>query len=55
MPSLKPELNTCRPTKEPKARPERKPLPEHLQREVVTHAPSRDCCAGLRRPVAAVR
>jgi transposase len=33
------------PTKEPKARPERKPLPEHLQREVVRHAPSGDCCA----------
>jgi transposase len=33
------------PSKEPKARPERKPLPEHLSREVVTHAPSGDCCA----------
>src|SRR5579863_3538952 len=33
------------PTKEPKARPERKPLPEHLSREVVTHTPSGDCCA----------
>jgi len=32
------------PTKEPKARPERKPLPEHLSREVVTHSPSGDCC-----------
>jgi transposase len=32
-------------TKEPKARPERKPLPEHLSREVVTHTPSGDCCA----------
>jgi transposase len=32
------------PTREPKARPERKPLPEHLPREVVTHAPDRDCC-----------
>ncbi len=31
--------------KEPKARPERKPLPEHLSREVVTHTPSSDCCA----------
>jgi transposase len=31
-------------TKEPKARPERKPLPEHLSREVVTHSPSGDCC-----------
>ena len=33
------------PSKEPKARPERKPLPEHLSREVVTHTPSGDCCA----------
>ena len=33
------------PAKEPKARPERKPLPEHLSREVVTHTPSGDCCA----------
>ena len=32
------------PTKEPKARPERKPLPEHLSREVITHAPSSACC-----------
>ena len=32
------------PTKEPKARPERKPLPEHLSREVITHTPSGDCC-----------
>lgn len=32
------------PSKGPKARPERKPLPEHLLREVVTHAPNRDGC-----------
>jgi septal ring factor EnvC (AmiA/AmiB activator) len=32
------------PIKEPKARPERKPLPEHLSREVVTHSSSGDCC-----------
>ena len=32
------------PDKEPKSRPERKPLPDHLPREVRTHAPSRDCC-----------
>ena len=31
-------------TNEPKARPERKPLPEHLLREVIRHAPSRDGC-----------
>jgi len=30
--------------KEAKLRPERKQLPEHLPREVVTHAPKRDCC-----------
>jgi transposase len=33
------------PAKEPKTRPMRKPLPEHLSREVVTHTPSGDCCA----------
>jgi transposase len=33
------------PAKEPKAHPERKPLPEHLEREVVTHSPQRSCCA----------
>lgn len=32
------------PGKEPKARPERKPLPEHLAREVIKHAPQGDCC-----------
>ena len=32
------------PAQEPKTRPVRKPLPEHLSREVVTHAPGRDCC-----------
>jgi transposase len=31
---------------EPKTRPQRKPLPEHLSREVITHAPDRDCCPG---------
>jgi transposase len=29
---------------EPKARSRRKPLPEHLPREVVTHLPHGDCC-----------
>lgn len=40
------------PTKEPKPRPERKPLPEHLSREAVTHTPSGDCradCGGQLR------
>ena len=32
------------PTQEPKARPERKPLPEQLPREVFNYAPDRDCC-----------
>ena len=32
------------PAPEPKTPTERKPLPEHLQREVVTHAPDRHCC-----------
>jgi transposase len=32
------------PPTEPKARSERKPLPEHLKREEVMHRPERDCC-----------
>jgi transposase len=32
------------PEKQPKSRPERKPLAEHLERVVVTHAPAADCC-----------
>jgi transposase len=32
------------PDKQPKTRPERKPLAEHLERVVVTHAPAADCC-----------
>ena len=32
------------PRKEPKPRSERKPLPEHLKREEVTHKPDTDCC-----------
>jgi transposase len=32
------------PTKEAKPRSERKPLPEHLKREEVTHKPGSDCC-----------
>jgi transposase len=31
---------------ESKTRPQRKPLPGHLSREVITHAPDRDCCPG---------
>jgi len=32
------------PDKEATPRPARKPLAEHLEREVVTHAPASDCC-----------
>lgn len=32
------------PAQEPKSRTERKPLPEHLRREVVTHVPDGHCC-----------
>jgi transposase len=32
------------PAKDAKPRPERKPLPEHLKREVVAHTPQRDGC-----------
>ena len=32
------------PSKELKPRPERKPLPEHLERETRTHAPGTNCC-----------
>ena len=34
------------PEKERKARSRRKPLPDHLPREVVAHAPNGDCCPG---------
>lgn len=37
-------LEQVAPVHEPKVRVERKPLPEHLPREVVTHAPGRECC-----------
>ena len=37
-------LDRVSPAKQGKARPERKPLPDHLHREVVTHIPERDCC-----------
>ncbi len=37
-------LDRVSPTRDAKTRPERKPLPEHLEREVITHVPGRDCC-----------
>lgn len=37
-------LDRVSPAREAKARAERKPLPEHLEREVITHVPGRDCC-----------
>ncbi len=39
------ELERIAPTPEPKPRTERKPLPEHLPREVMTYAPDADCCS----------
>src|ERR1035438_2621706 len=46
--SSKAEMETAvervRPADEPKTRPRRKPLPEHLPREVVTHLPQGDRC-----------
>jgi transposase len=37
-------LDRVSPAREAKSRPERKSLPEHLEREVITHVPGRDCC-----------
>lgn len=37
-------IDRVAPTKEPKAKPERKPLPPHLPREVVKHLSGHDCC-----------
>ena len=37
-------VERVRPAAEPKTRSRRKPLPEHLPREVVTHALQRHCC-----------
>jgi len=36
--------DTIRPEAAPAARPRRKPLPEHLLREDITHTPAHDCC-----------
>ena len=37
-------LDRASPAREAKTRPERNPLPEHLEREVITHVAGRDCC-----------
>jgi Transposase IS66 family/Transposase C of IS166 homeodomain len=37
-------LDRVSPARDAKARPERKPLPEHLEREVIPHVPGRDGC-----------
>jgi transposase len=42
--TMEAELDRVSPAREAKTRPERKPLPEHLEREVITHVPGRDCC-----------
>jgi transposase len=36
--------DAVRPEAAPASRPRRKPLPEHLRREAVTHAPEHTCC-----------
>ena len=38
------ETVAIRPEAAPAARPRRKPLPEHLRREDITHTPAQDCC-----------
>jgi transposase len=38
--------DAIRPEADPAARPRRKPLPEHLRREDVTHTPEHECCPG---------
>ena len=42
---LEAEVERVAPSRELKARPDRKPLPEHLPREIVTHAPDGNCCS----------
>jgi transposase len=44
-------LDRASPAREAKPRPERKPLPEHLKREVITHVPGRDCCPDCGAPL----
>ena len=42
---MKAVVDRSSPAQEPKTRAERRPLPEHLPREVVTQVPSGDCCS----------
>jgi TolA-binding protein len=37
-------LGRASPARNAKPKPERKPLPEHLKREVITDVPGHDCC-----------
>src|ERR1700746_2966808 len=43
-PEMEAAMDRVTPAAEPKTRSRRKPLPEHLPREVVTHLPHGDCC-----------
>jgi transposase len=42
---LKAAAEHVAPSREPKTRSDRKPLPDHLPRKVVTHTPEGDCCS----------
>ena len=42
---LKAAAERVAPSREPRTRSDRKPLPDHLPREVVTHTPEGDCCS----------
>ena len=42
---LKAAAERVAPSPEPRTRSDRKPLPDHLPREIVTHTPEGDCCS----------
>ena len=42
---LKVAAERVAPSPEPRTRSDRKPLPDHLPREIVTHTPEGDCCS----------
>ncbi len=42
---LKAAAERVAPSREPKTRSDRKPLPDHLPREIVTYTPEGDCCS----------